>query len=220
MRLYLSSYRNGDHPELLLDLVGRGGRSAAGARIAVIANGIDAEDADVRLSGVAGEFERLGALGLDPVEVDLRDFFGGPPEDVRAVLAGFPAVWLRGGNVFVLRAALALSSADTALGNLLRGDALVHAGYSAGACVLAPSLHGLEHCDDVTAVSRTYGTEPVLEGLGLLDRALVPHVDSPGHPESVALGEVAAAYRAAGIPHLTLRDGQALVVDGDCEFVV
>lgn len=219
MRLYLSSFRNGDHPERLLDLVGRG-RSAVGARVAVIANGIDAEDAGVRKAGVAGEFERLGALGLEPAEVDLRDFFGGPPEEVGRVLAGFPVVWLRGGNVFVLRAALALSSADSALTGLLRRDALVHAGYSAGACVLAPSLRGLEHCDDVTAVSRTYGTEPVREGLGLLDRALVPHVDSPDHPESVALGEVAAAYGASGTPHLALRDGQALVVDGDEEFVV
>jgi dipeptidase E len=220
MRLYLSSYRNGDHPGALLGLVGRGGRSAEGARVAVIANALDAESADVREAGVAGEFARLGALGLEPAEVDLRDFFGGAADEVGRALAAFPVVWLRGGNVFVLRGALALSSADTALSALLRRDAVVHAGYSAGACVLAPSLRGLEACDDVTAVSRAYGTEPVMRGLGVLDHAVVPHVDSPDHPESAVLGEVAASYRASGTAHVTLRDGQALVVDGDERYVV
>lgn len=220
MRLYLSSFRLGDRPQELLALVGAGGRPAAGAPVAVIANALDAEDPAVRAERVAEECARLDTLGLVPREVDLREHFGGPPAAVAAELARFPVLWLRGGNVFVLRQAMARSGADTALTGLLREDAVVHAGYSAGACVLAPSLRGLEHCDDVTAVRRAYAAEPLWDGLGVLDRAFVPHVDSPGHPESAALGEVAAAYREAGVPHLALRDGQALVVNGEREYVV
>lgn len=209
MRLYLSSFRMGDHPEHLLALLcGR-------AEVAVIANATDDRTEEARSEGVVLEVEALRALGLRPSEVDLRDFFERPVGDVADALAGFAAVWLRGGNVFMLRHALARSGADAALTELLRQDALVYAGYSAGACVLGPSLRGLECCDDPKAVPG-----PVIwEGLGILDYAIVPHVDSPGHPESEALNTVAANYRADGIPHRALRDGQALVIDSKASLI-
>ena len=211
MRMYLSSFRMGDHPDQLLALLGGQGRS----EIAVIANAMDAQPGHERAAGVEREFNSLSALGMQPAEVDLRDFFDQPREAIDAVLARFPAVWLRGGNVFMLRYALARSSADAALTALLHKDALVYAGYSAGPCVLAPSLSGLDHCDDPNVVPQTYGTPTVWDGLGILDYAVVPHVDSPGHPETGALGVVAANYRASGVPHRVLRDGQVLVVDGE-----
>jgi dipeptidase E len=48
----------------------------------------------------------------------------------------------------------------------------------------------------------------------VLDEAFVPHYQSPGHPESAPLGLVASRYQAEGIPHRTLRDGQALLISG------
>lgn len=99
------------------------------------------------------------------------------------------------------------------LPGLLGRDALAYGGYSAGACVLAPSLRGLETVDDPGAVSRAYGAEPVWEGLGVLDYASVPHCKSPDHPESAACDAVAQHYQANGVPHVTLRDGQALVIN-------
>jgi dipeptidase E len=63
--------------------------------------------------------------------------------------------------------------------------------------------------------------EPVIfDGLGVLDFAFVPHVDSPDHPETEALGRVAEHYRRERIPHRVFRDGQVLVINGDDEFVV
>lgn len=115
---------------------------------------------------------------------------------------------MRGGNVFVLRRALADSGADRVLIDLIRRDAIVYAGYSAGACVLSPDLTGLEHVDDIKAVAN-----PLTTGLALLDRPFVPHVRSPGHPETAACDAVAAAYAEAGRPHWALRDGEVLVVD-------
>ncbi|MEV6010561.1 Type 1 glutamine amidotransferase-like domain-containing protein [Streptomyces sp. NPDC051976] len=216
MRLYLSSFRLGDHPERLLALL----REPGPARTAVIANAMDDQPADIRAAGVAREVTALRELGLDPVELDLRAYYDRPAADLAGALAPFPSVWLRGGNVFMLRYALARSGADAALLELLRQDALVYAGYSAGACVLAPSLRGLEHCDDSEAVPRTHGDPVVWDGLGVLDYAVVPHVDSPGHPESAALDAVAATYRANGTAHRALRDGQAIVVDGPAVTVV
>ncbi|WP_037607102.1 Type 1 glutamine amidotransferase-like domain-containing protein [Streptacidiphilus rugosus] len=216
MRLYLSSFRMGDKPEQLLALIGASGRGPGGAAsVAVVANAMDDQPAHERPAGVEREFAALAGLGLRPTELDLRDWFDRPAEAVRAALSGFDAVWLRGGNVFMLRHALARSGADVALTALLREDALVCAGYSAGPCVLAPSLDGLELCDDRDAVPRIYGEAAVTEGLGLLDFAFVPHVDSPAHPGTAQVGRVAAGYRAAGTPHVALRDGQVLVVDAE-----
>ncbi|MFE9823806.1 Type 1 glutamine amidotransferase-like domain-containing protein [Streptomyces sp. NPDC005791] len=211
MRMYLSSFRTGDHPDRLLALLHR---PAHGAEAAVIANAVDALPDNERRVAVERECAALTALGLRPVEVDLRTFFDQPAGRVAAALVRFPLVWVRGGNAFVLRQALARSGADRALVDLLRRDAFVYAGYSAGACVLAPDLHGLEPCDDPEAVRTAYGDRARWDGLALLDHAVVPHIDSPGHPETEILGTVAARYRAAGVPHQTLRDGQAIVVDG------
>lgn len=211
MRLYLSSFRVGDHPDRLIALLGDVGPG----EIAVIANAKDSAPQDIRRAAVELEVDTLTALGFQPVEFDLRDFFDQPQDAVQSALERFPAVWVRGGNAFMLRYALARSGADTALVALLRRDAIVYAGYSAGPCVLAPSLRGLEHCDVPQHVTGTWGAQPVWEGLGILDYAFVPHVDSPGHFETEACGIVAEHYRAAGTPHRTLRDGQVLVVDGD-----
>lgn len=207
MRLYLSSFRTGDHPERLVQLVRGGGRTL------VVANAMDGAPDDVRSTAVQLELDSLAALGLPGTELDLREH--DDQARLRAALADVEMLWVRGGNVFTLRHAMRVSGLDVLLPGLLEEDALVYAGYSAGPCVLAPSLVGLELCDDADEVRRLYDAEPQFDGLGVLDAALVPHVDSDGHPESELLGEVARRYAAAGVPHRTLRDGQALVVKGD-----
>jgi dipeptidase E len=205
MRLYLSSFRIGDVPDELVRMAG------VGASVAVIANSCDGAPPDVRAEAVAGEHERLGALGLRTGEVDLREFFDGRGH-LAAAIAPYDVLWLRGGNVFTLRYAMQASGFDELVLAGLRADGFVYAGYSAGPCVLAPSLRGLEDADEVT---RLYGVPPVFDGLGLLDRPFVPHLRSPGHPETELLAAVSAAYSAQGVEHWQLRDGQVLVVDGD-----
>ena len=214
MRLYLSSFRMGDHPECLAALAGESGRGAV-----VIANALDDTPAGVRRAGVADELAGLARLGFDAAELDLRDYFGRGP-GLRHDLAGTGLAWLRGGNVFLLRYALSRSGADVIFRDLLAADALVYAGYSAGACVLSPSLDGLEAVDDDAAVRRVYGAEPVRDGLGLLAEAFVPHYRSPGHPETAAIERVVARYQADGIAYRALRDRQALLINGTSTAIV
>lgn len=64
-------------------------------------------------------------------------------------------------------------------------------------------------CDPIEDCLATYG-EVRYDGLGVLDRAVVPHLRSPGHPETELLGEVAARYDAERTPYWALRDGQSL----------
>lgn len=210
MRLYLSSFRIGDHPDRLLGLL----PDADPGDIAVIANAMDAAPEDIRRAAVERETHTLSELGFHPRELDLRDFFDGPADAIESALHSYPSVWVRGGNAFMLRYAMARSAADAVLTARLHQDTIVYAGYSAGPCILAPSLRGLELCDFPQSVTQTSGDEPIWEGLGILDHAFVPHVDSPGHPETEACGRVAEHYRSYGISHRTLRDGQVLLVDG------
>ncbi len=209
VRLYLSSFRLGGCPERLAALAR--GRT----RAVVIANAADVYPPDGRSEAVAREVDALSELGFQVDELDLRDYFDG--RSVEDELRRSDLVWVRGGDVFTLRYSLARSGADRALSELVEADAVAYGGYSAGVCVLAPTLRGLEEVDDLAGLRGLYGAEPIWDGLRLLDYAIVPHVDSPDHPESEACGRVADMYRAAGTPHRTLRDGDVLVIDGDEE---
>jgi dipeptidase E len=200
----------------LLDLVAGAGSDG---RVGVIANSIDEGAPEQRAEAVGYELEQLRGLGLHPEEVDLREF-ADDERGLEAALKPFAGLWVRGGNVFALRHAMAISGADRLIPRLLDEDVLAYAGYSAGPCVLAPSLRGLELCDDPEVVSRLYDAEPLWDGLGVLDRAFVPHLDTPGQPESEVLGAVAEGYRRSGEPFWALRDGQVLVVDGDLSTAV
>ncbi|MEV6321573.1 Type 1 glutamine amidotransferase-like domain-containing protein [Nocardia sp. NPDC051787] len=205
MRLFLSSYRFGAHHDRLVTLAG------PPARVAVIGNACDAWPA-MRASAITSDLVPLRKLGYAPEEIDLRDFVGRTAELERR-LAEFPLVWVRGGNTFVLRAQFARSGADLALTRLLADDALAYAGYSAGACVLTPDLHGLETLDDPAEVAPASGIEPQWDGLNLVDRAIIPHIDSPTDPDG-ACNRLAARYRAEAIAHWALTDDDAIVIDG------
>ena len=208
MRLYLSSFRLGNEPGRLLRLMRRPGP------VAVVANAMDMAPPDMRAASLDREVGDLRGLGLDPHVLDLRDF-AGATERLRTELERLEMLWVRGGNVFVLRHAFAVCGLDLLLPGLLADDALVYAGYSAGPCMLVPSLAGLEHCDPVDQLRDAYGeVAPRFDGLGVLPYAFIPHVESPGHPETHLLGEVARRYAQTGVPHVTLRDGEVLVVDG------
>jgi dipeptidase E len=178
----------------------------------VIANAMDDAPSDVRRAAVELELAALGDLGVSAAELDLRDHFG-EQQRLRQDLAGAGIAWLRGGNTFMLRHALYRSGADTLFRELLAANALVYAGYSAGAYVLSPSLRGLELVDDAAAVTRVYGSQPLWDGLAILREAFVPHYRSPGHPETDPIEQVVTRYRAEGIAYRTLRDGQALLVN-------
>lgn len=213
MRLYLSSFRLGSRPDTLLDLL-NGGR-----RTAVISNAIDTASDDDRAASYERERADLAALGLEPTELDLRDYFG-RPEALRDRLADIDLLWVRGGNVFVLRRALAQCGAEQVLLEMLAADAFVYGGYSAGAVLLTPSLHGIELVDDPAEVPEGYDPEVIWDCLDVLPFHLLPHYDSPGHPETEAIDHSLAYMIENHLPFIALRDGQAMVFDGERKRVV
>ena len=212
MRLYLSSFRNGNKPEELLRLLGTKRRTA------VINNAQDFLSADVRSSKLAEELERLKGLGLEPTEVDLRSYFD-KQEGLKEVLDGFDLIWVRGGNCFVLRRAFKQSGADSIIRELVANDTVVYGGYSAGIDMLVPSLHGAELVDDPDIVPEGYNPGVIWEGLGLLPYVIAPHYKSD-HPESAAIDKSVEYLINHHIPFIALRDGEAIVIDGAEHSVV
>jgi len=209
MKFYLSSYRLGDDPQKLVSLVGENKKAA------VIPNALDfATDIPRRNEGVQRELDDLKKLGFNPEEIDLRLYFG-KPEELREKINEFGLVWVRGGNTFILRRAFKESGFDEWLLGQKDNKELVYAGYSAGVCVLSPTLKGLELVDDPVIVGEGYPKETIWEGLNLIDFAFAPHFESPGHPETEAVGREVAHYIKEGVKFKALHDGEVIIINED-----
>ncbi|MGV3613796.1 MAG: Type 1 glutamine amidotransferase-like domain-containing protein [Fimbriimonas sp.] len=211
MRLYLSSFGLGNHPEALVALL------AGRRRAAVVLNAKDGSTDASRSRSLAEEMAAMAHLGLDPIELDLRDSFGQPGR-LREALAAIDLLWVRGGNTFVLRRAFRQSGLDGILPDLLQRDAIVYGGFSAAVAVLTPSLRGIELVDDPEGVPEGYDPAPIWDGLGLLPYTVAPHYRSD-HPESERVEELVRHYIDRHLLFRALRDGEAIVVDGAGETV-
>src|SRR5919109_5303802 len=107
MRLYLSSFKLGNRPDRLVSLIG------PGKAVAVIMNALD-NFPDDRAQWLAGQIDALAGLGLAATELDLRRYFDRPGE-LASLLPRFDAVWINGGNAFLLRSAMRRSGFDEAI---------------------------------------------------------------------------------------------------------
>lgn len=212
MRLYLSSYRNGNNPQGLLRLLGEGRRTA------LILNAVDFKSDVDRAANYADEAARLESLGLQPTEVDLRKYFNKQGE-LKDELLKYDLIWVRGGNVFILRRAFKQSGADNVIKELLEKDAIVYGGYSAGVDVLQPHLYGIELVDPPDIVPAGYDAGVVWDCLEVLPYCVAPHYKSD-HPESADIDKTVAYYIENHIPFIALHDGEAIVIDGNSQTVV
>ena len=111
------------------------------------------------------------------------------------------------------------SGFDRITTEMLEEDAIVYGGYSAGICVLAPSLRGLELVDDPAEVEQTFQKEVIWDGLGLLSYTPVPHFQSE-HIESEKVNKVVSFLKSGGFQYKTLRDGEVIISDGQAETLI
>ena len=207
MRLYLSSYKIGNESEKLLEM------AAGNKRTALIPNAMDGykDEAEIRLS-TESDLEELRAVGLEPEVVDLKEYFG-ETEELRERLKGIGVFWVRGGNTFTIRQAMQLSGFDTILKELwLSYSGIVYGGYSAGICVLCPTLEGIHLADDPEA--KPYGTEheTIWKGLDIVPYCIAPHYRSE-HFESPLIDRCIEYYIDNKMWFVALRDGEVLIVE-------
>jgi dipeptidase E len=211
MRLYLSSFDVGDRPEELVALAG------AAKRAAIILNALDNRP-EGRSAWLNNQTDKLAGLGLTVFELDLRKYFGAAAA-LGALLNEVDVVWINGGNTFILRRAMKQSGFDLLIKDALARDRIVYGGFSAAAVITAAHLKGLEMVDDPNEVPAGYDPEIVWDGLALVPFALAVHFKSD-HPESKLVDREIAFYEKSGIPYRTLRDGEALVIDGAQQRII
>ena len=181
-------------------------------RVGVIRNALDFSDDFERLrDGRIREFNDLREIGLSPEEIDLREFFDAP-DGFPSVVEQFDAFWVVGGNSFVLRRAMRQSGFDAILLNKVQDEEFVYGGYSAGICVLTPTLDGIHLVDDPEIVPDGYLEETIWEGLGIVRFSFAPHYKSD-HPETELVDKSVEYFIENKIPFIALHDGEVYMAD-------
>jgi dipeptidase E len=205
MKFYLSSYKLGDRTAELKDMI-----VDLNKKTAYISNALDfSSDLERREKSEAADIADLKSVGMEIEKVDLRDYFGKQAK-LEEKLNEYNIIWVRGGNVFVLRQAMKLSGFDEIMIKLLKKDDVVYGGYSAGVCVLAPTLKGIDLVDDPNVRPYPEQTKTIWEGLSILDYAVVPHYSSD-HTESDAVNNVIKYMIDNKILFKAIRDGEVII---------
>lgn len=209
MKLYLSSYEIGNHPDLLQNLIGKNKKTA------MIPNALDfATDLERRSKSEGREIESLKELGLSVDRLDLKDYFE-KEELLRKKISEYGLIWVIGGNTFLLRSAFEQSGFDNIIIEFSKDESkkdIVYGGFSAGCCVISRTLKGLELVDEPKTVKDIYKKKIIWEGLGLINYTFVPHYRSD-HPESGQVEDVINYLEENKIPYKAVRDGEVLISD-------
>ncbi|WP_353116126.1 Type 1 glutamine amidotransferase-like domain-containing protein [Microbacterium sp.] len=199
MPLLLLSLGAGALPEFLsahLD------RAVSGARIGYLGDAAGSGE-----DGFASvERQRLTELGCAVVDVSAGSFVDA--ESFAAALDGVDAVYVAGGNTFLLLDALRRHGAAEVLAARVRAG-LPYIGLSAGSIVVGPSVEPAVPMDDRSAAPGLTD----LRGLGLVDTVVIPHADGrlESYPPALIAG-IVAEY-ADRFPLALLPDDQAFAVE-------
>lgn len=202
MHLYLSSFMLGNEADKLASLVHR-------PTAVVIGNALDHAGSQLRNHYLRASTDALRKLGLSTQELDLRDYFDSRHRLEKAC-SNVGLVWVNGGNIFLLRRAMRQSGLDRYLTDRRREDQLVYGGYSAGACVVGPTLRGAHLVDAPDADATGYVGVNCLDGLGFVPFCIAPHYKS-AHPESSRVDAMVEYFTEHGLPFVALRDGEVVL---------
>lgn len=208
MRLFLSSYRAQGHEADLAELFGNG------SKVAVISNAKDGKTPQERKQKTDEVLDFLKGTGLKPTEIDLRDYFKNS-EKLGTVIKKYSAVWVAGGNTFVLRRAMEYSGCGQLLYDMVRKNEIAYGGDSAGAILATPSLRGSEFGDELDLIPPGYKKEVIWDGLDFVSYCIIPHYKSDWWGiEAEAMLDYIKQNR---LDYRTLMDGQAIIISGDKE---
>jgi dipeptidase E len=206
MKFYLSSFKIGNQGKKLKSLV-------KNKKIGYIPNALDFTGANSEkineLNSIS--INELNQLGLEPEILDLKDYFG-IPEKLYLKLDELKAVYISGGNTFVLRQAMRLSGFDRYVQTHLDDNDFVYAGFSAAICILYKDMEALQIVDKPDDFPYKEIKKTIWEGLGVLDYLILPHYNSD-HSESEGINQEVDYCKKNNIPYKTLRDGEVIILE-------
>lgn len=209
MLLYLSSYKLGNEIEVLKNWI-----KEHGNKIVLIANSRDwSPESQAKEESILRDCSLLQQIGFDVKRLELREYFGKEAK-LRQDLENERAFFAIGGNTFTLRLAMKYSGFDNFLREISNNDKYLYAGYSAGICVLAPRLNGLDLVDE--PINPYNNEESIYEGVNILDFVPVPHYKSD-HPESELVDKVVELFKENKIKYKALKDGEVIIINREKE---
>ncbi|PKM93105.1 MAG: hypothetical protein CVU84_17500 [Firmicutes bacterium HGW-Firmicutes-1] len=208
MKFYLSSFKTGSEVEKLKKITQNGNK-----RVVYISNALDyLTDLEERKRYEGNDISDLKQLGFLVELLDLRYYFNKQIE-LEERIREYDLIWISGGNSFVLLQAMKLSGFDVIIKKYYEEKVdIVYGGFSAGVCVLGPTLKGIHLVDDQT--EKPYGEQHAViwDGLGILDYVIVPHYKSD-HFESEEMDEVIQYLIDNKMFFIALRDGEVIVIE-------
>lgn len=202
MKLYLSS-EGVPRPDLLKELLGI---SSETPKVALINNAQDPYPENIAKEREEALTALFQFFGFQTLNIDLRKY-DGKTDQLADELRTCQLIWCSGGNAFWLRYVMKTSGFDQIIKPLL-AEGVVYGGWSAGVVVAGPSLRPIELMDDPNKAP-----EIIWDGLGLVDFFVWPHWDK----EKYLPLQKEASIRMKELPYksVTLRDGEALIVEND-----
>lgn len=204
MKLYLSSYKLGNKAEKIQSLISHN------KPLAYISNALDfSNDLERRKASEQGDIDDLKSVNVSVETLDLRNYFN-KEQELKRKLINYGGIWVRGGNVFVLRQAFKLSGLDKIITELKNDTDFFYGGYSAGVCVLAETLKGIDLVDDPSMYPYDEVKETVWDGVGLLGYSIAPHYDSE-HKESEDIDNVVRYFIENKMLFKALSDGDVII---------
>ncbi|MBU2236023.1 Type 1 glutamine amidotransferase-like domain-containing protein [Patescibacteria group bacterium] len=206
MKLYLSSYKLGNKTTELIKSM-----PTSDKKIGYVPNALDFTKANPQRvkKHIKTDVNDLKNLGLKVELLDLKNYFG-EKDKLRKKIIELGAIWVSGGNVFVLRQAMKLSGLDTILKEMALDQDFFYGGYSAAGCVLSPTLKGYHIVDDSKDMPYPSSKKVLWDGLGFIDYVFLPHYNS-NHPESEDINKEIEYCKKHNMPYRTLRDGDVII---------
>lgn len=186
--------------------------------VAVVTNAKDYKTPSERTIKVKEVLDFFSDLGVKPVELDLRKYFTSQV-NLENEIKKYQAIWMAGGNVFLLRRALKQTGLDRILGDQVRKNEIVYGGDSAGAMIAGPTLKGTwnesEDEDNPNFIAEGYNKKVIWEGLNFINYVPVPHYQSVDYGDF--MDEYVKYLEQQGWPYKTMREEQAIVINDDQE---
>src|SRR5690625_2214088 len=208
MKFYLSSFKIGSSEQKLKEITTNGNK-----RVAYINNALDsATDIERRNKSEEIDISDLKRLGFKVDILDLKQYFH-KTDELEERLDVYDVLWVRGGNAFVLAQAIRFSGFDQIIKGYFRNNKdVLYGGYSAGICILGPTLNGIHLVDDPNQNPYNEEGQIIWEGLNILDYALAPHYKSD-HKESEDVDKYIEYMINNKIPFKALRDGEVIIIE-------
>lgn len=205
MDLYLSSYKLGNKTTYLKKWIEEKNNN----KILLIKNARDAKEQNNQEKDVINQDKKmLEQIGFDVTILDLKKFFYKSTDLKKFINNNYKAFCVIGGNVFVLRQAMKLSGFDLYLKENCKNNDLLYIGYSAGSCVLASSLKGLELVDEEI---NPYNSNVIIyDGIKLIDYSIAPHYKS-NHKESKLIDGLVEFFENNKIKYKAIKDGEVII---------